>query len=164
MCHALSQEGYQGPFRPSGRNRALPLRRPRVSERGVWVTLMDSFLCAIGLWMLEVVPRVESTILSLGRVRLLALLVPMAKFWVSETQQSHKLINKLINFKINKIDNQGTLGVSSREPSTVSHFRTPLRGLQETRVATREESGVLGFPSRQLCRDPAVGVRNAEEA
>ena len=25
----------------------------------------------------------------------------------------------------------------------------PLRGLQETRVATREESGVLGFPSRQ---------------
>ena len=23
----------------------------------------------------------------------------------------------------------------------------PLRGLQETRVATREESGVLGFPS-----------------
>ena len=77
-----------------------------MSERGVWVTLMDSFLCAIGLWMLEVVPRVESTILSLGRVRLLALLVPMAKFWVSETQQSHKLINKLINFKINKIDNQ----------------------------------------------------------
>lgn len=66
---------------------------------------MDSFLCAIGLWMLEVVPRVESTILSLGRVRLLALLVPMAKFWVSETQQSHKLINKVINFKINKIDN-----------------------------------------------------------
>lgn len=30
----------------------------------------------------------------------------MAKFWVSETQQSHKLINKLINFKINKIDKQ----------------------------------------------------------
>ena len=26
----------------------------------------------------------------------------------------------------------------------------PLRGLQETRVATREESGVLGFPSRHL--------------
>ena len=25
----------------------------------------------------------------------------------------------------------------------------PLRGLQETRVATREESGVLRFPSRQ---------------
>ena len=25
----------------------------------------------------------------------------------------------------------------------------PLRGLQESRVATREESGVLGFPSRQ---------------
>ena len=25
----------------------------------------------------------------------------------------------------------------------------PLRGLQETRVATREESGVLGFPSRR---------------
>ena len=44
-----------------------------------------------------------------------------------------------------------------------------LRGLQETRVATREESGVLGFPSRrgltllsQLCRDPAVGVRNGQ--
>ena len=39
----------------------------------------------------------------------------------------------------------------------------PLRGLQETRVATREESGVLGFPSRrgltllsQLFRDPAI--------
>ena len=27
----------------------------------------------------------------------------------------------------------------------------PLRGLQETRVATREESGVLGFPSRFFC-------------
>ena len=26
----------------------------------------------------------------------------------------------------------------------------PLRGLQETRVATREESGVLGFPS-EIC-------------
>ena len=25
----------------------------------------------------------------------------------------------------------------------------PLRGLQEIRVATREESGVLGFPSRR---------------
>ena len=25
----------------------------------------------------------------------------------------------------------------------------PLKGLQETRVATREESGVLGFPSRR---------------
>ena len=25
----------------------------------------------------------------------------------------------------------------------------PLSGLQETRVATREESGVLGFPSRR---------------
>ena len=25
----------------------------------------------------------------------------------------------------------------------------PLRGLQEPRVATREESGVLGFPSRR---------------
>ena len=25
----------------------------------------------------------------------------------------------------------------------------PLRGLDETRVATREESGVLGFPSRR---------------
>ena len=25
----------------------------------------------------------------------------------------------------------------------------PLRGLQETRVGTREESGVLGFPSRR---------------
>ena len=25
----------------------------------------------------------------------------------------------------------------------------PLRGLQETRVATREESGVLGFPSQR---------------
>ena len=25
----------------------------------------------------------------------------------------------------------------------------PLRGLQESRVAIREESGVLGFPSRQ---------------
>ena len=25
----------------------------------------------------------------------------------------------------------------------------PLRGLQESRVATREESGVLGFPSRR---------------
>ena len=30
----------------------------------------------------------------------------------------------------------------------------PLRGLQETRVATREESGVLGFPSQGL-----TGVR-----
>ena len=69
------------------------------------------------------------------------------------------------------------------------------RGLQEIRVATREDSRVLCFPSRrgltprgilaensrgqrgslpqtrrgltllsQLCRDPAVGVRNAEEA
>ena len=44
-----------------------------MSERGVWVTLMDSFLCAIGLWMLEVVPRVESTILSLERVKTVGL-------------------------------------------------------------------------------------------
>ena len=29
------------------------------------------------------------------------------------------------------------------------HPLQPLRGLQETRVATREESGVLGFPSRR---------------
>ena len=28
-------------------------------------------------------------------------------------------------------------------------IRSTLRGLQETRVATREESGVLGFPSRR---------------
>ena len=33
-------------------------------------------------------------------------------------------------------------------PSMGSPLR-PLRGLQETRVATREESGVLGFPSRR---------------
>ena len=77
----------------------LPVQESCMSERGVWVTLMDCFICAIGLWMLEVVPRVESTILSLGRVRLLALLVPMAKFWISETQYSHKLM--LINLKIN---------------------------------------------------------------
>ena len=33
----------------------------------------------------------------------------------------------------------------------------PLRGLQETRVATREESGVLGFPSRRgLTRQPLI--------
>ena len=34
----------------------------------------------------------------------------------------------------------------------------PLRGLQETRVATREESGVLGFPSRRGLT-PRVGGR-----
>ena len=35
-------------------------------------------------------------------------------------------------------------------PGEVRDDHTPqaLRGLQETRVATREESGVLGFPSR----------------
>ena len=34
----------------------------------------------------------------------------------------------------------------------------PLRGLQETRVATREESGVLGFPSRRgAWRIPGTG-------
>ena len=33
-------------------------------------------------------------------------------------------------------------------PSSRAPLR-PLRGLQETRVATREESGVLGFPSRR---------------
>ena len=34
----------------------------------------------------------------------------------------------------------------------------PRRGLQETRVATREESGVLGFPSRRglTPRVPAI--------
>ena len=31
----------------------------------------------------------------------------------------------------------------------LSHFSRIHRGLQETRVATREESGVLGFPSRR---------------
>ena len=37
----------------------------------------------------------------------------------------------------------------------------PLRGLQEPRVATREESGVLGFPSRRglTPRGSLVGFR-----
>ena len=35
------------------------------------------------------------------------------------------------------------------ENSAVATPLRPLRGLQETRVATREESGVLGFPSRR---------------
>ena len=46
----------------------------------------------------------------------------------------------------------------------------PLRGLQETRVATREESGVLGFPSRQgliprvsLECNPEMPVAHGEE-
>ena len=34
----------------------------------------------------------------------------------------------------------------------------PLRGLQETRVATREESGVLGFPSRRAATREESGV------
>ena len=34
------------------------------------------------------------------------------------------------------------------QPTPVFLPLRPLRGLQETRVATREESGVLGFPSR----------------
>ena len=33
----------------------------------------------------------------------------------------------------------------------------PLRGLQETRVATREESGVLGFPSRRGLTPRSLG-------
>ena len=46
----------------------------------------------------------------------------------------------------------------------------PLRGLQETRVATREESGVLGFPSRRglipwvsLVRKPEIPVAPRDE-
>ena len=46
----------------------------------------------------------------------------------------------------------------------------PLRGLQETRVATREESGVLGFPSRRgltprvsLECNPEIPVAPGEE-
>ena len=46
----------------------------------------------------------------------------------------------------------------------------PLRGLQETRVATREESGVLGFPSRRgliprgsLECNPEMPVAHGEE-
>ena len=39
----------------------------------------------------------------------------------------------------------------------------PLRGLQETRVATREESGVLGFPSRRgLTPRGTEGTRDAD--
>ena len=38
--------------------------------------------------------------------------------------------------------------VVPREKTPTGPLR-PLRGLQETRVATREESGVLGFPSRR---------------
>ena len=34
-------------------------------------------------------------------------------------------------------------------PETAKVLALALRGLQETRVATREESGVLGFPSRR---------------
>ena len=37
----------------------------------------------------------------------------------------------------------------SRRNSRKTTPLRPLRGLQETRVATREESGVLGFPSRE---------------
>ena len=33
--------------------------------------------------------------------------------------------------------------------SPLDNKEITLRGLQETRVATREESGVLGFPSRR---------------
>ena len=46
----------------------------------------------------------------------------------------------------------------------------PLRGLQETRVATQEESGVLGFPSRRgliprvsLECNPEMPVAHGEE-
>ena len=46
----------------------------------------------------------------------------------------------------------------------------PLRGLQETRVATREESGILGFPSRRgltprgsLECNPEIPVTPGEE-
>ena len=37
-------------------------------------------------------------------------------------------------------------GAPALRPGAVAR---PLRGLQESRVATREESGVLGFPSRR---------------
>ena len=39
--------------------------------------------------------------------------------------------------------------VSSLQTEEESGQLRPLRGLQETRVATREESGILGFPSRR---------------
>ena len=38
---------------------------------------------------------------------------------------------------------------SSLQTEEESGKLRPLRGLQETRVATREESGILGFPSRR---------------
>ena len=37
---------------------------------------------------------------------------------------------------------------------------SPLSGLQETRVATREESGVLGFPSRCYASQLVLVVKN----
>ena len=43
---------------------------------------------------------------------------------------------------------QSSIRVASESWRLLSPLR-PLRGLQETRVATREESGVLGFPSRR---------------
>ena len=48
-------------------------------------------------------------------------------------------------------DSAGTLMSESKteRKSEVPAPLRPLRGLQETRVATQEESGVLGFPSRR---------------
>ena len=39
--------------------------------------------------------------------------------------------------------------MSSLQKEEESGQLRPLRGLEETRVATREESGILGFPSRR---------------
>lgn len=50
----------------------LPAQESCISERRVWVILMDSFLCVIRLAMLEAASRVEAAFPSLGRVRLLA--------------------------------------------------------------------------------------------
>ena len=48
-------------------------------------------------------------------------------------------------------DTKGTLHAKMGTIKDRNHmdFTEALRGLQETRVATREESGVLGFPSRR---------------
>ena len=51
---------------------------------------------------------------------------------------------------------RGGIGPLLRDPRSIP---VSLRGLQETRFATREESGVLGFPSRRGLTPRGMGNR-----
>ena len=64
----------------------------------------------------------------------------------------HKLESRLL----------GEISITSDMQMTPPLLR-PLRGLQESRVATREESGVLGFPSRAAYQaSPSMGFSRQE--